>query len=95
MVHKQYSHLFTNAILLLLVHAEKLFFPIEKGAADLAAPPGAYFLRLRISSTVTAPMLERPSRASHSAAWLLSPVCGTSGVGFFSLCISTSVTAPS
>ena len=38
MAHKQYSHLFTNTILLLLVHAEKLFFPIEKRAANPAAP---------------------------------------------------------
>lgn len=43
MAHKQYSHLFTNTILLLLVHAEKLFFPIEKRAADLAAPWRLFF----------------------------------------------------
>ena len=68
---------------------------LSKGGGQSDRPLDAYFLRLRISSTVTAPMQERPSRPIHSAAWLLSPVCGTSGVGFFSLCISTSVTAPS
>ena len=92
--NKQHSDsMLMNTRLLLSVRIKKCF-SVHRGGQS-GRPLGAYFLRFRISSTVTAPMPEMPSRASHSAAWLLSPVCGTSGMGFFSLCISTSVTAPS
>lgn len=92
--NKQYpDSMLMNTRLLLSVRIKKCFS--VQGGRPIWPPLGAYFLRFRISSTAAAPMPESPRSPIHSAAWLLSPVCGTSGMGFFSLCISTSVTAPS